>query len=689
MKCSNCGVEIPTGDLFCGECGTRVTPQKKPSPPLSTVASPPATKSGQGIPKGLLIGCGGLLALVIIIGGIFGAATLFGGKETPTPPPTAVVLQPTDTSTPAPTATGTPLPTPTAIPTATSTPPPTATSTEIAPAFKFTLVAFAPDVTDDDQPIDPGTVFSAGTTKVYAVFDFSGMQDGITYEAYWYRDGKEELHKSWEWSLGQEGTSWVNIFDDDGLAPGSYELKAYIGEQLMLNGNFSIEEAKAAFAGTASNVRFALAESDNDLPLGIGVVFPYGLTEVFAFFDYQGFGDVTEIESTWLFDGEVSVSGTLEWWGGASGTDRIRFWDDEPLAAGDYEWQMHVSGAEAASGSFRIEEPVAGWAPYSNTDWDFWLLHPEGWDAEKDPDGVTLLSDAPGELGVLVAVEYLTQPLTAEEKAAETIDNLRNSYPDIEVVFSDSGLMDGEEAVILGATYTNDDGTLSSLLLVQVNHGSRTYALMGLSEANVADSFGETVGAIADSFHFLGSASPAAATLLYEDFETPTSSWAEKSDENREQGYSDGAYFINVTTTDWIAWDTPGYNFYDFSLQVDTLQSEGDTNNAYGVLFRYVDGDNFYRFAVTGNGLFSLFKRENGDWEAIVDWRESVYINPAGEINHLGVVCRGDQISLYANGQELIALTDSTFAQGDIGLFASAYDVPEIKAFFDDLWVTE
>ena len=683
MKCPNCGADVPTGDLFCGECGNRIVPEERPSPP-PPLTSPPAKEPKRGLPKGLLIGAGGLLALIIIAGCILAALKIFGASDpTPTIAPTQVVQKPTDTPTLAPTDTPSPLPT--LSPTPTPTPPPPATPTTVTPVFEF--ITFATGVTDEGKPIDPGATFPAGTIRVYAIFDYSGMQEGMTYNAYWYLDGEETLNISGEWNLEEEGSNWVNIYNDNGLAPGNYELELYIDDQLLLNNKFTIQ---AGLAGaTATNVRFALAESEDDLPLGVGAVFPYGITEVFGFFDYSGFEGVTEIESTWLYEGEVSASGYLDWWGDYSGTDRIRFWDDEPLAAGDYEWQMRISGAEAAGGSFRIEEPVAGWTSYTNTDWDFWLLYPEGWDEEKDPDGVTLLSNAPGELGVLVIVEDMVQPLTAEEKAAEVIDNLSNTYPDIEIVFSDSGLMDGEEAVILGATFTDDDGILNSLLLAQANHGSRTYALMGLSEADVADSFGETMGAIADSFHFLGQTAPAAVTLFYEDFETPTSSWAEKSDENREQGYLDGVYFISVTASDWIAWDTPGYNFDDFSLQVDTLQSSGDAGNAHGVLFRYVDGDNFYRFAITGDGFFSLFKQEKGEWEAIIDWRESVYINPAGELNHLGVFCRGDQISLYTNGQELVTVADDSFAQGDIGLFASAYDVPEIQALFDELWVTE
>ncbi|MFZ5915959.1 MAG: hypothetical protein ACOYZ7_03410, partial [Chloroflexota bacterium] len=421
-----------------------------------------------------------------------------------------------------PTATATPTHTP--QPTATATP--SATPTDIVPTF--TLIAFAPDVTDDDQPIDPRDTFPAGTTKVYAVFDFSGMQDGAVYDVYWYRDGEEELQKSWEWEFGEQGTSWVNIFNDDGLTPGDYELETYVGEHLVLYGQFVILAPSAA---KIDHVRFALAETDDDLPLGIGEVFPYGVTEVFAFFDYTGFEAVTEVESTWLVDGEVNASGTLEWWGKASGAERIRLFDEDPLVAGAYEWQLSVGGTRVAGGSFEIVEP-----------------------------------------------------------------------------------------------------------------------------------------------------------LLFDDFSDPNSGWSESQDTDSSQGYRDGEYYINVIRDNLAVWSTAGYNLDDFTLQVRTLQLTGDATNEYGVIFRYTDSSNFYSFDVSGDGSFALFKLENQEWVALVSWRKSPYVYSAGEPNLLKVVCQGERIIVYANDHELASVTDSTFTQGDVGLFAGTFDQPPTEAVFDDLW---
>lgn len=503
MNCPNCGAQVPPGDLFCGECGTRVVPEEKPSPPPSTA---PAAK--KGLPRGLLIGCGGLLALVIIAGCIFGAIALLGGKETPTPSPTAVAVQPTPTRTP------------------TS---PTATPTQAAPGFE--LVASASDITDDYQPIDPATVFPPGTTHVYTVFDFSGMQNGMPYEAYWYHNGQEDVHEVWEWDQGASGTTYLYLYNENGIIPGDYELQLFVGEQRVLTTTFTVQ---SGVAGTVSDVRFALVETTDDRPLGIGSVFPHGITQVYAFFDYDGFDEVEEIESTWLRDDVTEASGPLNWWGEASGTERIRLFDDEPLLAGDYEWQMHIADTQVASGQFSIVEP-----------------------------------------------------------------------------------------------------------------------------------------------------------LFFDNFEDPTTGWAESEDETSVQGYQGGGYAIRVTAPDLAVWATAGVTLDNFTLQVQARQTAGDPANEVGVLFRYVDNSNFYSLDITGEGKFALFKLENQEWSTLVNWSESPYLNPLGEMNLLQVTCQGNQITVYANDHELASITDDTFARGDVGLFAGTFDEPLDEAVFDDFWVIE
>ena len=56
--------------------------------------------------------------------------------------------------------------------------------------YSFTNLVFAPDVTELEQPTQIVTQLSSGATYLYACWEYSGMADGVSWEAKWYRDGE-------------------------------------------------------------------------------------------------------------------------------------------------------------------------------------------------------------------------------------------------------------------------------------------------------------------------------------------------------------------------------------------------------------------------------------------------------------------------------------------------------------------
>ena len=180
--------------------------------------------------------------------------------------------------------------------------------------------------------------------------------------------------------------------------------------------------------------------------------------------------------------------------------------------------------------------------------------------------------------------------------------------------------------------------------------------------------------------------------LLFEDeFSDETSGWLEATDVEASQGYRNDQLFFEVRAPDLIAWDNPGCNFQDFVLEVEARQVSGALENSFGVLLRYIDDGNFYRFDLTGDGYYAVSKSEYREWNILVDWQESAHVKPLGEVNLIKVVCQGPRMTFYVNGQELVSVEDSSFERGDVGLFASTFANPNIEAEFDNLeiWETE
>ena len=135
---------------------------------------------------------------------------------------------------------------------------------------------------------------------------------------------------------------------------------------------------------------------------------------------------------------------------------------------------------------------------------------------------------------------------------------------------------------------------------------------------------------------------------------------------------------------------TPGFS--DFILEVDVRQLQGDTQSSFGILFRMQNPNQFYRFEITGNGMFML-ERRNGDgtWTRFLeDWVDSQAIRQGyNEVNRLKVRAIGPNISIFANETLLFQASDSAYTSGTIALDAGTFTQPGLQVAFDNLEVRE
>lgn len=130
--------------------------------------------------------------------------------------------------------------------------------------------------------------------------------------------------------------------------------------------------------------------------------------------------------------------------------------------------------------------------------------------------------------------------------------------------------------------------------------------------------------------------------------------------------------------------------FDDFVLEVDARQRSGPPDSSYGVLFRSNGTNGFYRFDVTGNGLY-LAERRNADgtWTPLTgDWKSSAVINQGLNVaNRIKVIANGSQLSFFVNNILLEQVTDDTYSSGTIALDAGTFAGTNLQVSFDDLVV--
>jgi len=180
--------------------------------------------------------------------------------------------------------------------------------------------------------------------------------------------------------------------------------------------------------------------------------------------------------------------------------------------------------------------------------------------------------------------------------------------------------------------------------------------------------------------------------LAYEDdFSNPSSGWDDAFDRYTTKQYGNNKYYIEITTSNLVAWGLANRNVADFRLQVDAAQEAGPNNNGYGILFRFQDRDNFYRFDISGDGFFLLSKFQDGEWVTLIPWTASSAVNVGQGANRLIVEAVGGEIRVYANDTLLAEVEDDAFTEGNFGFFASTFSEPNLTISFDDiiLWTPQ
>ncbi|GAB4561936.1 MAG: hypothetical protein Kow0047_09660 [Anaerolineae bacterium] len=153
--------------------------------------------------------------------------------------------------------------------------------------------------------------------------------------------------------------------------------------------------------------------------------------------------------------------------------------------------------------------------------------------------------------------------------------------------------------------------------------------------------------------------------------------------------YAGGAYHITVAKTNWVAWTSAvDLELADFYLELDTAHVAGSLDNQLGVLFRYQDEGNFYKYVISSDGFYALHALVDSEWVEILPWQQSDAINTGeGSSNHLGLLVQGDEIALMVNDTVLDVVYDDTFASGGIALAAGAFLEPPIEVAFDELTI--
>ena len=179
-----------------------------------------------------------------------------------------------------------------------------------------------------------------------------------------------------------------------------------------------------------------------------------------------------------------------------------------------------------------------------------------------------------------------------------------------------------------------------------------------------------------------------------DDFAAP-GTWFQFDDEDATIRWEDGRLRASDNKTDRLVWwsttTLPADDLYvEVTVEVDDCAGQ----DASGMAVR-VGGESFdrgYSLEVSCQGEYRVRRFNSGGASTLLqDWTPAGAIaQGSGAEKRIGILCMGEAMHFIANGEVLNsqAVTDHEYADGFIGLFASAAQTAGLTVYFDDfaLW---
>jgi len=179
---------------------------------------------------------------------------------------------------------------------------------------------------------------------------------------------------------------------------------------------------------------------------------------------------------------------------------------------------------------------------------------------------------------------------------------------------------------------------------------------------------------------------PGINTLLFEEnFKNPES-WQILSGNAGNIVFSDESLNLAVSTPKgYLSGIKNGQVLGSFYLEIIVSAGVCRGMDTYGLILRALDGQNYYRYAVTCSGMTRLEWVQNSKVSIIQDWSMSgqVPIGAPAEIK-IGVWAYRDEMRFFVNEHFQFAATGLALEEGKFGVFARSEGTTALSINFSD-----
>ena len=145
----------------------------------------------------------------------------------------------------------------------------------------------------------------------------------------------------------------------------------------------------------------------------------------------------------------------------------------------------------------------------------------------------------------------------------------------------------------------------------------------------------------------------------------------------------------SLAAISFTIWSFSAIELKDYYFEIN-VKMPGDCvgKDRGGIIFGTPLGetDNGANYQVSCDGHYRLFIYTGSETINLINWTESSEINKGpNSVNRLGVLHKGDKISLYMNGIKMDTVTDDTYVnKGRIGVNMGVDDHDNVTIYFDD-----
>jgi hypothetical protein len=180
-------------------------------------------------------------------------------------------------------------------------------------------------------------------------------------------------------------------------------------------------------------------------------------------------------------------------------------------------------------------------------------------------------------------------------------------------------------------------------------------------------------------------------TVLFgQDFASGAGTFETYADDTTTAQASNGAFRITFEEADLITQSKANQSFGDAIVEVDATDVGPNAAFRLGIFCRMPEEGLFYEFVIDSAGQAATRIAAYGTTGSQpLTWAPSAAVTTGlGATNHLRADCVGPTFTFWINGQLFKSFSDTTSAQGDVGIFASSGVDGHTEVAFDNFVVS-